>query len=140
MMSLITVDVRQISPATSEGRARNHTVLIDRPEAKGGEDRGAMGGELLLVALGGCFMSNLLAAVRARESDAVRDLNVQVVGTLVDNPSRFNAIKLTISGAYADRDQMEKLVTIAERGCIVANSVRGAIELTFEIEPARQAV
>jgi putative redox protein len=137
MMSLITVDVRQISPATSEGRARNHTVLIDRPEAKGGEDRGAMGGELLLVALGGCFMSNLLAAVRAREADA-HDLNVQVAGTLVDNPARFSAIKITISGAYADRDQMEKLVTIAERGCIVANSVRGAIDLMFEIEPSPQ--
>jgi organic hydroperoxide reductase OsmC/OhrA len=28
-----------------------------------------MGGELFLAAVGGCFMSNLLAAINARESD-----------------------------------------------------------------------
>ena len=40
----------------------------DRPQEKGGEDRGAMGGEHILMGLGGCLSSNLLAAIRAREA------------------------------------------------------------------------
>ncbi|MEM8665738.1 MAG: OsmC family peroxiredoxin, partial [Pseudomonadota bacterium] len=59
---------KQVSPYTTEANTRGHVTLIDRPEAKGGTDRGAMGGEHLLVALGGCFMSNLLEIVRTREA------------------------------------------------------------------------
>ena len=44
---------------------------MDRPGPKGGQDKGPMGGEALLMGLGGCFMSNLLAAVgRADGNDA----------------------------------------------------------------------
>ncbi len=55
-MADIIVEVRQFDKsATSEGSVRGHRVLIDRPEDKGGLDRGPMGGEMLLLALGGCF-------------------------------------------------------------------------------------
>ena len=39
---------------------------MDRPEAKGGQNKGPMGGEAMLMGLGGCFMSNPLAAAVAR--------------------------------------------------------------------------
>ena len=65
-MAELEVTVRQVQATpTSEGQVREHRVLVDRPAAKGGHDRGPMGGELLLVALGGCFMSNLIAAAAA---------------------------------------------------------------------------
>jgi putative redox protein len=137
MATEINASVKQIGPTTSQGNARQHTVLIDRPEAKGGADQGAMGGEWFLVALGGCFMSNLLAAIRAREAD-VRNVNVSIMGTLEDNPSRFTDVELTITAEYDDADLMEKLVTISERGCIVANSIRNAVNLSFKISPAHQ--
>ena len=92
-----------------------------------------MGGEFLLAALGGCFLSNLYAAIIAREA-AISNVSVDVVGTMEANPSRFSAISLNISGDYDDREQMEKLVTIAERGCLVANSIKNAIDLSFTIE------
>ena len=44
-----------------------------------------MGGELLLVALGGCFLSNLLAAIRAREAP-IQEVRVVVEGTLAEAP------------------------------------------------------
>jgi len=128
----VHVQVRQISATTSECTARHHQVLSDRPEAKGGADRGPMGGEMLLMGLGGCFMSNLLAAVRARAA-GVSDLSIAVTGTLADAPARFAAIKMEISGNYRDRDEMEKLVTIAERGCIVANTLKTAVRLSWEL-------
>jgi putative redox protein len=91
-----------------------------------------MGGEMLLMGLGGCFMSNLLAAVRAREA-AVSDLSIDLSATLAEAPARFSAVRLVISGNYPDRAEMEKLVTIAERGCIVANTIKDAVRLSFEI-------
>lgn len=57
MSHTLPVSVEHAGPTTAT--ARSHRVVIDRPAAKGGEDRGALGGECLLVALGGCFMSNL---------------------------------------------------------------------------------
>ena len=62
------VSVRQISESASECLARDFTINCDRPESKGGGNVGPMGGEIFLLGLGGCFMSNLLAAIKAREA------------------------------------------------------------------------
>ena len=132
MSNQIGVQVKQIGPSSSEGTAREHTAIIDRPEAKGGENRGAMGGEYILIGLGGCFMSNLLAAIKSREAD-IAQVNVDVVGTLESSPSRFSAIEMNVSAEYSDRDQMEKLITIAERGCIAANTLRAAVALSVKL-------
>lgn len=130
MAGKVTVHMEQRSATTTEGIARSHHVLIDRPLEKEGTDEGMMGGEMLLVSLGGCFMSNLLAAIRAR-SAAVLDIRVEVVGTTADAPTRFDAIHMTISAKYDDADLMEKLVTIAERGCLVANTLKSAVTLSM---------
>ncbi len=132
MAGTVTVEVRQVGPATSEGRARTHTVRIDRPLEKGGADQGPMGGELLLLALGGCFMSNLLAAIRAREA-GVTNVRVEVTGTLAEAPPRFSAIELRVHADYTDRALMEKLVQISERACIVANTLRDAVTLSVRV-------
>lgn len=132
MSATVAIDVRQIAATTSEAVARQHKVLSDRPAVKGGEDKGPMGGELLLMGLGGCFMSNLLAAVRAREAE-VQNIRLAVTGTLSEAPGRFTAIRMEISAEYADRAEMEKLVTIAERGCIVANTLKNGIELSLVV-------
>jgi putative redox protein len=138
MSGEVKVQMQQQSATTTKGQARQHSVLIDRPLASDGTDQGPMGGELLLIALGGCFMSNLLAAIRTRQA-AVSDVNVEVVATKGENPTRFTAVKLLISAQYEDAAEIEKLVTIAERGCLVANSIRGAIDLSFEIAPVTTA-
>lgn len=133
MSATIAAVVEQVGPATGEGRVRTHSVLVDRPTEKGGDDRGPMGGELLLLGLGGCFLSNLLAAVRARDA-AVSDVRVDVEATLEGTPPRMTAFTLRVSGRYDDREQMEKLVTIAERGCIAANTLREACPILVVLE------
>lgn len=132
-MSVISVMVEQQTPTASLGSVRGHTVMIDRPLAKEGTDAGAMGGELLLIALGGCFMSTLLAAIRARTAP-IHSIVTTIDGTLEGTPPRFTAIALKINAEYTDAELMTKLVTIAERSCIVANSIRAAIPLSFSIE------
>ena len=61
-MPTIHATVDQLDHSASQGQARDHALIMDRPEAKGGQNKGPMGGEALLLGLGGCFMSNLLAA------------------------------------------------------------------------------
>jgi putative redox protein len=132
MAQEVQIQVKQVGAATSECTARQHRVLSDRPQAKGGADRGPMGGEMLLMGLGGCFMSNLLAAIKAREA-AVADIAIAVTGSLAEAPARFETIAMTISGRYTDRVAMEKLVTIAERSCIVANTLKQAVPLSIAV-------
>ena len=138
MATVINVQVAQVGPSTTEGRVRQHSVLIDRPAAKGGEDKGAMGGELLLAALGGCFMSNLLAAIRARDA-ALDNVVTQIDGTLAANPSRFSSIAMHVEADGDDEQLLQKLVTISERACIVANTLRGGVDLSISVQLRERA-
>lgn len=136
MPRTITVDVTQVGLSTSQATARTHALLIDRPVEKGGEDRGPLGGELLLVSLGGCFVSTLLAAVRTREAD-VSDVQVSVAGVIGGVPERFESMSLRVSAKYADKDLMRKLVVMAERGCLVTNTLKDAVLISVQLEPSR---
>ena len=132
MSASIQIELAQVGPTTTEAAIRAHHVLIDRPDTKGGEDKGPMGGELLLAALGGCFASNLFAAARARAVD-LQDISIIVRGELAESPARFSDISLKVSGGGAEPDLLEKLATIAERACIVANTLRPAVRLSLEV-------
>lgn len=133
MSRTIQADVRQIGGSHSRGTAREHTVEIDRPRAKGGTDRGAMGGELLLLALGGCFMSNLLAAIRARDA-AISDARASVEAVLDGDPERVTAFTMRVEARTDDLELLEKLVTIAERGCMVTNTLKETAPVTVKAE------
>jgi putative redox protein len=122
------IQLRQISASTSEATMGRHQVLIDRPTAKGGTDAGPMGGELFLAAVGGCFMSNLLAAIRGREAD-IFNVRVEVVGSLAESPARFAGVELRVTAESRDRGLLERLVEIADRGCIMMNTLRGKLDV-----------
>lgn len=128
----MTIQIHQVGPSTSTATIRSHTIRIDRPAEKGGSDEGPMGGELFLAAVGGCFMSNLLAAIRAREA-AVTDVQAEVTATLSEFPTRFKEIELSVSAECADRELFEKLVEIADRGCIMMNTLRDKLDLRLRI-------
>ena len=81
MAAEIHVQLRQLSATTTEAVIGGHKVLVDRPLEKGGSGLGPMGGELFLASIGGCFMSNLLAAIRAREL-GISGVRTDVTGTL----------------------------------------------------------
>jgi len=102
---------------------RGHELVTDRTVEKGGGNQGPMGGELLLASLGACFMSNLIAAFQARGL-APQGLTAEITGTLEGTPPRFQRMAVTVPTQGVDRAEMEKLVLIAERGCIVANTLK----------------
>lgn len=132
MPETVEVEVHQVGPSTSEGRARDHRLLIDRPVAKGGEDRGPLGGELLLLSLGGCFMSTLLAAIRARNAP-VSGVRVTVQGTVAESPGRFSELAVRVSADHEDPDLLRKLISIAEQGCLVTNTLKQGMPVSCEL-------
>ena len=131
-MSELQIKVEQIGVSASQGSARDHKVVIDRPVEKEGSNQGPMGGELFLTGVGGCFMSNLLAAIRARESKA-SNVVLNISSRVGGSPVKFTDITVRVSAEQVGQEELEKLVVIAERGCIVVNSIKDAIPVTFQV-------
>jgi organic hydroperoxide reductase OsmC/OhrA len=42
-----------------------------------------------------------------------------------------------VNATYKDKDEMRKLLTIAERGCLVTNTLRDAVALSLYLEPSQ---
>lgn len=132
MSRTIRGEVLQAGASHSQGTVRDHTVAIDRPVAKGGSDQGPMGGELIMLGLAGCFMSNMLAAIAAREAP-ISDVRVAVEAVLEGTPERMTSFTLRVEARGEDRDLLEKLATISERGCIAANTLKAAAPITVVV-------
>jgi putative redox protein len=128
-MDELTVALAQSGKTSTVAEIRDHTVVMDRPPAQGGTDAGPMGGETLLAAVGGCFMSTFYAAAAAR-SIVVEDARCRVTGTFAANPRRFGAIRLEVTCASCAPAELAHLVEIAERGCLVLATLRGGVEVT----------
>lgn len=132
-MPTVTVNVDQLDHTASQGTARNHTMIMDRPEAKGGQNKGPMGGEALLMGLGGCFLSNLFAAAASRDIE-LTNTRVEINGEVADTRPRYTDIHMKVTANCSAPEQLAKLVTIAERGCIAANTLVNAVNLTVECD------
>lgn len=132
-MPQVKINITQTGEITSQAAIRNHSVIIDRPEAKGGTDKGPMGGELLLAGLGGCFMSNLLAAIEARNIEA-SNIQIEVDGTLEEAPPRFSEVTMTVAGDYTDIVEMKRLAEMSEKACISANTLKGSVKINIVVK------
>ena len=131
MPTTFRATVDHVHHTTSKVSVRGHTLLVDRGVAKGGFDLGPAGGEYMLVALGGCFTSHLLAAIRAREAD-VNGVKVDVTGTLEGSPEQFTSFTLNVTAQAPDAELVQKLVTIAGRACQVVNTLRNTSDVIVQ--------
>ena len=77
-MANIAVTLKQHDATASIATIRDHQIVMDRPEEKCGNNLGPMGGEAMLASLGGCFMSNLRAAIAARKDAAVDEIELKL--------------------------------------------------------------
>lgn len=84
----------------------------------------------MLVSLGGCFTSHLLAAIRAREAE-VRNVRVAVTGTLAGTPERFTAFTMDVSVESQDSELARKLITIAARSCQVVTTLSQVAQIAI---------
>jgi putative redox protein len=133
MPKQLEASLEQVGPTTTKAKVRSHTVFVDRTIDKGGADKGPLGGEYQLVALGGCFTSHLLAAIRARDCE-IHAVKVDVTGTLDGSPERFTEFTLTVSATCNDIEPLRKAVMIAERACQVVNTLKLAAPVSVTVQ------
>jgi uncharacterized OsmC-like protein len=113
----------------SVGWTGQHSLVIDRGAADGGQGMGFNGGQLLLLSLGACFANDVF-----REA-ANRDLEVLGVRVVVecdwggDPPRAENVRYSTRVEAEADEDEIMDLIQHVDRIAEVHGTLRGGVEI-----------
>jgi organic hydroperoxide reductase OsmC/OhrA len=127
-MSTTTIDYRLL-PGTraSVGRAGTHSVIADRPEGKsGGMGLGFKGGELLALAVGGCFCNDM-QALADEMGLAIGDLKVSVSIEFGGDPVRASEVRMSVDCTLADGSDASPLIERAKALTTIGNSLRAGI-------------
>jgi organic hydroperoxide reductase OsmC/OhrA len=127
-MSTTTIDYRLL-PGTraSVGRAGTHSVIADRPEGKsGGMGLGFNGGELLALAVGGCFCNDM-QALADEMGLAIGDLKVSVSIEFGGDPVRASEVRMSVDCTLADGSDASPLIERAKALTTIGNSLRAGI-------------
>jgi organic hydroperoxide reductase OsmC/OhrA len=116
------------------GHAGGHSLVADRPVGlAGGTGLGFNGGELLAAALGGCFWNDLhYAAETFGAAIKVQAVNVDI--TLDGAPPRVTAARIVARLVADSPDAARQIFAAASAGSTIANSIRPAIPVTFDLE------
>jgi organic hydroperoxide reductase OsmC/OhrA len=131
-MGTTTIEYRTL-PGTraSVGRSGNHSVVADRPAGKfGGMGLGFNGGELLALALGGCFCNDM-QALADQMGVEIADLRVTVDVDFAGDPVRATDARLHVECTLADGSDPHELIERAKSDTTIGNSIRAGIP--FEI-------
>lgn len=130
-MEQISIILNQFSPTAMKLQDQNFNIIIDRPIQKGGAGKGLMGGQHLLLGIGGCFCSTLFAATNSRDIKII-GLQVNIIATIENAPKRFSNITLEVSYKKCSHpEEFNKLLKISENSCISINTLKN--ETIFNI-------
>jgi putative redox protein len=107
-----TAVVRRRDGYEHEIEMRQHRLIIDEPEDKGGTDRGPMPAELLAASLGSCTAITMeMYAARKEWGLGSVEVAVDFTEATVDDPPTFD-VRITL-GAQLSEENRDRLLTIA---------------------------
>jgi len=118
-MTTMSVQLRSI-PGTQAalGWAESHTIVVDRPDGKaGGMGLGFNGGQLLGLAIGGCFCNDL--------HYVAHDMGIRLASIEVDVTVAFEGNPLIAKNAT-----MRVAVMAADKGADVSGIIRRAQDVS----------
>jgi organic hydroperoxide reductase OsmC/OhrA len=127
-----TIEYRLL-PGTraSVGRAGAHSVIADRVEGKGGGmGLGFNGGQLLALAIGGCFCNDL-QVLADQMGVAITDLRISVSIDYEGSPSRAADAQMTVDCTLADGSDASELIERAKALTTIGNSLRQGIPVSI---------
>jgi organic hydroperoxide reductase OsmC/OhrA len=127
-MGTTTIEYRNL-PGTraAVGRAGNRSVVADRPDGvAGGMALGFNGGELLALAIGGCFCNDMQALADEMGIE-IADLRVTVTIDFDGQPSRATKAHLVAGCTLADGSDPSLLIERAKAITTIGNSVRAGV-------------
>jgi organic hydroperoxide reductase OsmC/OhrA len=129
-MGATTIEYRLLSGTrAAAGRSGRHMVIADRPEgAAGGLGLGFNGGELLALAIGGCFCNDL-QAIADEMGQTIADLRVSVTIDFGGQPSRATGSRMEVACTLADGADPSPLIERAKAVTTIGNSLRAGVPL-----------
>jgi organic hydroperoxide reductase OsmC/OhrA len=127
-MGTTTIEYRVMrGTRASVGSAGTHSLIADRPVGKsGGMGLGFNGGELLALAVGGCFCNDM-QALADEMGLAIDDLRVSVSIDFEGQPSRATDVRMTVDCTLAGGGDPSELVERAKQVTTIGNSLRAGI-------------
>ena len=127
-MAEVNVSLRSIpDTAAAVGWAGAHSLVVDRPDgAARGSGLGFNGGQMLALAIGGCFCNDL-HYVAAAEGVELTSLAVEVKLRLAGDPLLATAAEMTVTVTAAQPDaDVDAIIAKAKADSTVSNSlIRG---------------
>jgi organic hydroperoxide reductase OsmC/OhrA len=127
-MGTTTVEYR-VLPGTraAVGVSGNHSVIADRPEGRfGGMGLGFNGGELLALAVGGCFCNDM-QAIADQMGVRIADLRVSVDVDFDGDPVRATDVRMSVDCKLTDGSDPSPLIERAKADTTIGNSLRAGI-------------
>lgn len=131
-MTAMTVSLRGIPDTeASIGWAGVHSVIVDRPEGKaGGRGLGFNGGQLLGLAIGGCFCNDLYY-VAHEMGITLTGVAVDVTVTFDGTPLRATSAALHAAVEAVDENaDLETLIRRAQETSTVSNSISSGVPVS----------
>jgi uncharacterized OsmC-like protein len=124
-MAQTSVRVRTVQDAcVAVGWTGHRTLTIDRPEQAGGMGLGFNGGELMLLAIGGCYYNDLFREA-AKLGVVIKSVQVDVQADWGGEPVRAqNVIYSTRVEAEASEAAILALIEQTDRVAEIPNSLR----------------
>ncbi len=126
----MSVSLRSIPDTQAAvGWAGGHTVVIDRPDGKaGGAGLGFNGGQMIALAIGGCFCNDLryMAETMAVTID---DIAVDVTITLEGQPALVTAA--AVVAKVRGSGDMAELIRRAAADSTIGNSIQRGFPVTI---------
>ncbi|PMQ00829.1 MAG: osmotically inducible protein C [Dictyoglomus sp. NZ13-RE01] len=126
-----------------EAKVREHTVLVDQPEASGGQNKGPTPLEYLFVSLGSCVVTiGLIVAKQKRlnitglSAEVEGDINYDVLlGKEKEPRAGFYAVRVRVKvEGDLTKEEKEAFIKEVESRCPIADNLLNTtpIEVTVE--------
>ena len=124
------VEIRTVSGSSlAVGSSGPRTVTIDRSEEAGGFGLGFNGGELLLLAIGGCYGNDIFREAGKRNM-SVKSVQVTVRADWAGDPVRAQNVGFDVSvEADAPQEEILELIRHTDRVAEIPNSLRLSTEV-----------
>ena len=129
-MAVMSVKLRSITDTQAAiGWAGGHSVVIDRPEGRaGGMGLGFNGGQMIALAIGGCFCNDLRYVAETMDV-AIAAIAVDVDIELDGTPARI--VRATLRVSVEGDGDLDALLAKADSDSTVGNSVRNGFPVTI---------
>ncbi|WP_332302658.1 OsmC family protein [Rhizobium sp. GR12] len=115
------------------GWAGGHTIVVDRPEGKaGGLGLGFNGGQLLALAVGGCYCNDLRYVAHDLGVE-IGDIAVTVQLELDGTPLVVTNTVMSVTCTTLDGSDPKTLIDRAWSICTVANSLNRGVPTTLTV-------